>query len=83
MIRKWSKYSLSVKEIISLILSLYYKKIYSTFITGVTIGFERTAYSVEEGDVVEVCAVLTGTLEKLVEVSVSSSSGSATGTHQI
>ena len=48
-----------------------------------TIKFERTTYSVDEGDVVEVCAVLTGTLEKSVEVSVSSSSGSATGTHQI
>ena len=48
-----------------------------------TVGFEHTTYSVDEGDVVEVCAVLTGTLEKSVEVSVSSSSGSATGTHQI
>ena len=48
-----------------------------------TIGFERTTYSVDEGDVVEVYAVLTGTLEKSVMVSVSSSSGSATGTHQI
>ena len=53
------------------------------FVTGVTIEFERTTYTVDEGDVVEVCAVLTGTLEKSVEVSVSSSNGSATGIHQI
>ena len=46
-----------------------------------TIGFERATYSVDEGNVVEVCPVLTGTLETSVEVSVSSSSGSATGTY--
>ena len=54
-----------------------------------TIKFERTTYLVDEGDVVEVCAVLSGTLKKSVEVSVSNSIGvsnsirSATGTHQI
>ena len=46
-----------------------------------TIGFESATYSVDEGDVVEVCVVLTGTLEKSVEVLVNSSSESATSTH--
>ena len=46
-----------------------------------TVGFERTTYSVDEGNVVEVCAMLNGTLKMSVEVSVSSSSGSAIGTH--
>ena len=46
-----------------------------------TIGFERIIYSVDEGDVVEVCAVLNGSLENTLEVFVNSSSGSTTGTH--
>ena len=49
------------------------------FVTEVTIGFEQTNYSVNEGNVIEVCAVLTGTLEKSLEVFVNSSSGNATG----
>ena len=48
-----------------------------------TIGFEHTTYSVDEGDIVEVCAVLNGTLENTLEVFVNSSSVSATGTHWV
>ena len=49
------------------------------FVTEVTIGFEQINYSVNEGNVIEVCAVLTGKLEKSLEVFVNSSSGNATG----
>ena len=45
-----------------------------------TIGFERTTYLVSEGNVVDVCVVLTGTLRRTLDVFVNSSSGSATGT---
>ena len=45
-----------------------------------TIGFEHVIYSVDEGNIVEVCAVLNGTLENTLEVFVNSSSGSTTGT---
>ena len=44
-----------------------------------TIGFERTNYLVKEGNVIDVCAVLTGTLKRTLEIFVNSSSGSATG----
>ena len=53
------------------------------FVTEVTIGFEQTTYSVNEGNVVEVCAVLTGILNRSLEVFVNSSSGNATGMHQV
>ena len=49
------------------------------FVTGVIIGFERTNYLVKEGNVVEVCAVLTGTVNRSLEVFVNGSNGSATG----
>ena len=44
-----------------------------------TIGFERTNYLVKEGNVVEVCAVLSGILKRTLDVFINSSSGSATG----
>ena len=53
------------------------------FVAGVTIGFERTNYFVDEGNVVDVCVVLTGTLGRSLDVFVNSSSGSATGTNQV
>ena len=53
------------------------------FVTEVMIGFEQTTYSVNEGNVVEVCTVLTGTLNRSLEVFVKSSGGSATGMHQV
>ena len=47
-----------------------------------TIGFERTVYPGDEGDVLEVCvAVQSGTLEREAVVTVSSEEGSATGVH--
>ena len=49
------------------------------FVTEVTIGFEQTTYSVSEGNVLEVCAVLTGIVNRSLEVFVNSSSGNATG----
>ena len=51
--------------------------------TGVTVEFEHTTYSVDEGNVVEVCVVHTGTIEKSLEVFVSSSSESATGIYTL
>ncbi len=48
---------------------------------AVTIGFERTMYMDEEGNVIEVCAVLTeGTLERNAVVVASSNDDTATGT---
>ena len=48
--------------------------------SAIVIGFERTEYNVSEGEQTEVCAVLTsGTLEKNVEVSVTSSDVTANG----
>ena len=52
----------------------------STLVTGVTIGKQRATYLVSEGNVVDVCVVLTGTLRRTLDVFVNSSSGSATGT---
>ncbi len=51
------------------------------YIIGVTIGLQRIIYSVsEDDDVIEVCAVLvSGTLERSVNVTVSSVDGSALG----
>ena len=49
------------------------------FVAEVTIGFEHTNYLVKEGNVIDVCAVLTGTLKNTLDVLVNSSSGSATG----
>ncbi len=48
---------------------------------GVTIGLERTTYSVNEEDgQVEVCAVLlSGSLERTVNVTLTSVNGSASG----
>ncbi len=48
---------------------------------GVTIGLERTAYSVSEDDgQVKVCAVLlSGILERTVSVTLTSVNGSASG----
>ena len=50
-------------------------------LTGVTIGLEEPTYTVNEGDgTIEVCAVLTsGTLDRTVTVTLSTSDGSATG----
>ncbi len=46
-----------------------------------TIGFARTMYMDEEGNVIEVCAVLTeGTLERNAVVVASSNDDTATGT---
>ena len=48
--------------------------------SAIVIGFEQTEYNVTEGGQTEVCAVLTsGTLEKNVEVSVTSSDVTANG----
>ena len=45
-----------------------------------TIGFEQIIYSVEEGDTIEVCAIITsGSLERDAEVVVTSSDLTATG----
>ena len=45
-----------------------------------TIGFERTEYSVDEGDQVEVCVVVrSGTLQRDAVVRASSIDGSAAG----
>ena len=44
-----------------------------------TIGFERTEYSVDEGDQVEVCVVRSGTLERDAVVRASSVDDSAAG----
>ena len=48
---------------------------------GVTIGLERTSYPVDEGDGdVEVCAILiSGTLERALNITLSTLDGSATG----
>ena len=46
------------------------------------IGYEQITYEVPEGDQTEVCAILSlGTLETEVVVLVTSSDGTATGTH--
>ena len=48
--------------------------------SGVTIGFEQTAYTVEEGLVVEVCVLVTsGTLESDATVILSSVNDEAVG----
>ena len=50
------------------------------FLSGVTIGFERTEYSTPENSTVEVCAVIIqGSLEREVTVSVSTAPNTATG----
>ena len=54
-----------------------------TFVIELIIGFEHTTYLVKEGNVVEVCAVLTGKIKRVLVFFVNSSNGSATGTHQI
>ena len=52
-------------------------------LSAIEIGFERTEYNVFEGEEVEICAVLTSeTLEKNVEVSVTSSDVTANGKYQ-
>ena len=48
--------------------------------SGVTIGFEQTSYTVEEGLVVEVCVLVTsGTLERNAIVTLSSINDEAVG----
>ena len=48
--------------------------------SGVTIGFEQTTYTVEEGLVVEVCVLVTsGTLEREATVTLSSINAAAAG----
>ena len=48
--------------------------------SGVTIGFEQTSYTVEEGLVVEVCVLVTsGTLESDATVMLSSINDEAVG----
>ena len=50
------------------------------FSLGVTIGFEQTTYTVEEGLVVEVCVLVTsGTLESDATVMLSSINDEAVG----
>ncbi len=50
------------------------------FIAGVTIGLEETSFTVDEGELVEVCAILiSGTLEKEVAVTLQTSDGTAIG----
>ena len=45
-----------------------------------TIGLERTRYDVDEGEIVEVCAVLiSGTLQREAVVTLQTMDGSATG----
>ncbi len=45
-----------------------------------TIGFENTSYTTDEGTTVEVCALITsGPLERDVTVTLTSSDGSAEG----
>lgn len=54
--------------------------LYLPLISGVTIGFERILYSVEEGSRIETCAVIvSGTLERTAEVVIRSNDGTATG----
>ena len=44
------------------------------------VSFQQTVYTVmESGDVVEVCVVLSGVLERSVTITLSTSNGSATG----
>ncbi len=51
------------------------------FITGVTIGLEETTFTVDEGELVEVCVILiSGTLEREVTVTLTTSDGTATAT---
>ncbi len=50
------------------------------FITGVTIGLEDTTFTVDEGELVEVCVILiSGTLEREVTVTLQTSDGTAIG----
>jgi hypothetical protein len=70
-----------------LIVSLFNDNVYvrlccTAFLSAaITIGFEETMYTVNEGGQTEVCAVLiSGTLEKEVLVSVDSSDRTANGT---
>ncbi len=45
---------------------------------GVTIGLEETSFTVDEGELVEVCVILiSGTLEREVTVTLQTSSGTA------
>ena len=47
---------------------------------GVTIGFEQTMYPTDEGTVIEVCArIQSGSIERDVQVQVSSADGTASG----
>ena len=51
---------------------------------GVTIGFEQTTYTVEEGLVVEVCVLVTsGTLEREATVTLSSINAEAVGKNEM
>ena len=53
---------------------------HQNFSSGVTIGFEQTAYTVEEGLVVEVCVLVTsGTLQRDATVVLSSIDDEAVG----
>ena len=53
-------------------------------VPDVTIGFERTMFTVVEGGVVEVCAaILSGGLERNAIVSISSSDDTAVGMHTV
>ena len=45
------------------------------------IGFKHTEYKLNESSGLSICAAVSGTLEKDVVISVSSSDGSANGTH--
>ncbi len=55
-------------------------KLASFYSSAVTIGFEITEYTTDEGTTVEVCALIhSGTLEREVTVSLTSSDGSAEG----
>ncbi len=51
----------------------------SPFLVGVTVGLEQTEFTVDEGDVVEVCAILiNGALEREVTVTLHTRDGTAT-----
>ena len=48
--------------------------------SAVEVSFQQTVYTVmESGDIVEVCVVLSGVLERSVTITLSTSNGSATG----
>ena len=54
--------------------------LFAVLFSGVTIGFEQTSYTVEEGLVVEVCVLVTsGTLEREATVMLSNVNDEAVG----